>query len=381
MAEMSVPVADESRPAHILHVFYSFRVGGSETRTCQLIDAMGDAYRHTIVSLNGDFAARSLIASAHRVTFVHANGFNERPYLFNVLAARRWIRNIKPDLLIAYSWGGFEWLAGNAFCKLCPDIFSIEGFDTDEATDENQKRRVVRRLVAKRVTALHACALALRTHALSSWHAPDLRTHYIPNGVDVARFRPCVERAHGQPLIVGSLGSLSTVKNHRLLIEAFARLAQSEVVMQIVGEGPERAALEEQIRTAGLGGRVTLLGHHADPAPAIRRFDVFCLSSHSEQMPIAVLEAMASGLPIVSTDVGDVKEMVGQANRRFIVPPGDPGAYSCALAALLNDAALRSVIGAENRKRCEDIFEFGLMVRRHRELYDRCMHLNRRYPG
>ena len=374
---MAKSETEDLKPAHILHVFHSFRVGGSETRTCQLIDAMGDDYRHTIVSQSGDFAARPLIKSSHRVNFVHAEGFDKRSYLSNALAARRLIREINPDLMIAYSWGGCEWLVGNAFSKLCPDIFSIEGFDTDEAVSENRKRRFIRMLVVKRATALHACSLVLRNHALSSWHAADPDTRYIPNGVDITRFRPRTERVSGQPLIVGSLGSLIEVKNHRLLIEAFTLLTQSEVDLRIIGEGPERAALEEQIRTAGLGNRITLLGHNADPSPAIRQFDIFCLSSHSEQMPIAVLEAMASGLPVVSTDVGDVKNMVAQSNRGFIVPPGDPAAYSRALAALLGDAELRAGIGADNRKRCEDEFEFGLMVRRHRELYDQCIRKRR----
>jgi len=373
MAEISGSGINEMQPAHILHVFHSFRVGGSETRTCQLIDALGDAYRHTVVSLSGDFAAQSLIASKNRVSYIHAEGFNRRSYLSNALAARKWLRNIKPDLMIAHSWGGCEWLAGNAFGKLCPDIFSIEGFDADESVSENQKRRAVRMLVAKRVTALHACSLKLMKHAHSSWRAADSRTHYIPNGVDVTRFHPDNERVAGHPPIVGSVGSLIQVKNHRLLIDAFARLEHGEAVLRIVGEGPERADLEERIRAAGLRSRVTLSGHNADPAPIVRQFDVFCLSSRSEQMPIAVIEAMASGLPIVSTDVGDVKEMVTESNRSFIVPPNDPDAYSRALATLLGDEALRAAIGAENRKRCEDEFGFDLMVRRHRELYNRCM--------
>jgi len=373
---MAEPEVNVTQPAHILHIFYSFRVGGSETRTCQLIDAMGDAYRHTIISLNGDFSAQPLINATHRVNFVHAEGFDKRSYLSNALAARKWIRSIRPDLMIAYAWGGCEWLVGNAFRKLCPDVFSMEGFDVDEARMENQKRRIMRMFVAKRVTALHACSLALRNHALSSWHAADAKTRYIPNGVDVTRFHLRDERVSGAPLVAGSVGSLLEVKNHRLLIEAFSRLAQSGTVLQIAGEGPERAALENQIHAAGLADRVTLLGHQSDPAPIVRRFDVFCLSSHSEQMPMVVLEAMASGLPVVSTDVGDVKQMVAQSNRRFIVPPGDPGAYSCALETLLGDATLRAVIGAENQKRCEEEFEFGLMVRRHRELYDRCMQPN-----
>jgi glycosyltransferase involved in cell wall biosynthesis len=90
-------------------------------------------------------------------------------------------------------------------------------------------------------------------------------------------------------------------------------------------------------------------------------------------MPIAVLEAMATALPIVSTDVGDVRQMVSEANRPFIVPPGDVQAYATALETLAGDPALRGQIGEQNRQRCCEEFGFARMLQRHRTLYELCM--------
>jgi glycosyltransferase involved in cell wall biosynthesis len=358
---------------HILHVFHGFRVGGSESRTCQLINALGKGYHHTIVALNGDFSARSLLASEDNVTLLHPPGFLERWYPSNAVAARRWLGKIRPDLLIAYSWGAFEWLVGNSLFKICPDIFSIEGFGTDEARGENPKRRLIRKLFAGRCTGLQACSQNLVRLALTSWRVKPERVAYVPNGIDLAKFTPRGRDTRSSRVVLGIVASLTPVKNHLLLVDAFQRLPSGIAELQIVGDGPERGRLAEHVRECGLAGDVTFLGHQADPSGLVRQFGIFCLSSKSEQMPIAVLEAMASGLPVVSTDVGDVSQMVCGENRRFIVPRDDPAAYAAALEALIADAPLRALIGMRNRHRCEQEFDLSLMVQRHKDLYDRCI--------
>jgi glycosyltransferase involved in cell wall biosynthesis len=359
-------------PSHILHVFYGFRVGGSETRTCQLINALGRDYRHTVVALDGDFSARSLVASEADVAYLHPKGFLRRSYLSNALSARRWLATTRPDLMIAYSWGGFEWLVGNSFSKFCPDIFGIEGFDTDEAHGESPRRRFLRRLFSKRCTALHACSLNLRNLAVSSWKVPPEQVSYIPNGIDLARFTPRAAGTRPPRVVLGIVASLSPVKNHLLLLDAFRRLPPGAAELQIVGDGPEQTRIAKYVEESGLGGDVRLLGHQADPSPILRGLDVFCLSSKSEQMPIAVLEAMGTALPVAGTDVGDVRQMVCEDNRRFIVPPDNPAALSAALGTLIADAALRARLGEQNRRRCEEEFDLSMMVQRHKALYDRC---------
>jgi L-malate glycosyltransferase len=361
------------RRTHIAHVFQSFRVGGSEVRTCQIINGLGAGYRHTIVGLDGDFAAASLLDDPGTVELVHAKGFATRSFLGNAIDSRRWLKRLRPDLLIAYGWGGFEWIVGNSVRKLCPDIFSMEGFIADEANGELHRRRAIRWTFARRCTAVHACSLNLQELAASSWRVPKDKVRYIPNGIDLDRFSPRADSSDGACLRLGIVASLSPVKNHRLLLDAFRGLADRSVELHIVGNGPEREALESRAAELGVSSRVKFLGHCADPAELLRTFDVFCLSSHSEQMPISVLEAMASALPIASTDVGDVREMVTSDNRKYVVRKDDVAAYASALEELLADAALRHRLGRENRRRCEDEFGFALMLRRHHELYDRCV--------
>ncbi len=358
---------------HLLHVFHGFGVGGSEVRTCRIINALGRRYRHTIVALNGDFGARSLIEDQGNVTLLHPPGFLSRSYVSNVLASRVLLKRVKPDLMIAFAWGAFEWIVSNSIRKICADICAVEGFGADEAAGEKRRRRLVRRAFSRRSTRLMACSLNLRDLAVSSWHAAPDNVVYVPNGVDLANFplRPW-DLPSGR-VVLGIVASLSPVKNHLLLLEAFRRLPAGVAELRIVGDGPERAAILAYVVRHGLGSRVSMLGHLADPSPLLRDVDVFCLSSRSEQMPIAVLEAMSTGLPVVSTDVGDVRHMLSEENRPFVVPPGDVDAYEAALQEMVAHPALRARVGRQNRDRCEQEFSFSLMLERHEKLYASAM--------
>ena len=141
----------------------------------------------------------------------------------------------------------------------------------------------------------------------------------------------------------------------------------------IVGEGPARGAVEAEAARLGLGERVLLAGHLADPARYIGHFDIFALSSDSEQFPIALVEAMAAGLPVVSTDVGDVCAMVSQPNRPYVVAPQDEAEFAAALARLAGSRDLRHRIGLANRARAVEQYGEGAMIDSYRALYESAM--------
>src|SRR2546430_17465070 len=112
------------------------------------------------------------------------------------------------------------------------------------------------------------------------------------------------------------------------------------------------------------------VGQAVDPAPYYTAMDTFAMSSATEQMPNALLEAMACGLPAICTDVGDCREMLAAAGSPAIIPPDDPAQYSAALATMAERADLRAVLGRANRARCVEHYPFDLMVRRHAALYE-----------
>jgi glycosyltransferase involved in cell wall biosynthesis len=137
----------------------------------------------------------------------------------------------------------------------------------------------------------------------------------------------------------------------------------------IVGEGPEREAIVAAAREAGIADRVLLPGFMADPARYIGHFDIFALSSDSEQLPISLIEAMAAGLPVAATAVGDVAETVAEENRPLLCAPGARKPLAEALARLLTDSALRERLGEANRRRAELAYSEDSMIAAYRTLY------------
>jgi glycosyltransferase involved in cell wall biosynthesis len=143
-----------------------------------------------------------------------------------------------------------------------------------------------------------------------------------------------------------------------------------DALLVVVGSGPEHQALQQFVQENHLTENVMLLGHKDDPAEIVKCFDVFAISSDTEQMPISVLEAMAAGCPVVGTDVGDIKEMVAPSNEIFLCSTTDETAFVTQLQRLLTDAALRANIGQQNQARCQALFDKSTMYRNYEQLYD-----------
>ncbi len=187
------------------------------------------------------------------------------------------------------------------------------------------------------------------------------RIEVIPNAVDLVRFHPpgpehraATRERLGLPRegpLWVCVANLRPVKGHALLLESMARLGDAAPHLALIGGGPLRAELESRVETSGLAGRVRFLGALPDAAPALAAADGFVLASSSEGMPNGVLEAMAAGLPVVATDVGGTRELLGEAGR--LVPSGDGEALSDALAALSADPQLRLDLGTRARARAE----------------------------
>jgi glycosyltransferase involved in cell wall biosynthesis len=162
------------------------------------------------------------------------------------------------------------------------------------------------------------------------------------------------------------VAALRPEKNIARLLRAFATLNTGRLV--IVGDGPERGTLEVLTRSLGIAERVEFAGHRRDTAKFYARFNIFALTSDTEQMPLAVIEAMASGLPIVSTAVGDVPEMVAVENAPFITPLDD-AAFAAALAKLAQDPVVQRVVGEANTVKARRCFDQTAMFTAHGALW------------
>jgi glycosyltransferase involved in cell wall biosynthesis len=199
---------------------------------------------------------------------------------------------------------------------------------------------------------------------------PRTKLAVIPNGVDTKRFAPSLVRVSdgtiapaGAP-VVGTVGRLDPAKDHITLLRAFraVRAAIPSAHLVIVGDGACRGALEAFIGEHGLAGSVHLLGERSDIPALLAQLDVFVLSSVNEGLPLALLEAMACAIPVVTTDVGTAGVVVRSANAGVVVPPKDVDGIARAIVSVLDDASLARRLGTAGRAMVADRHDIAATV-------------------
>jgi len=354
------------QPKHLLHVFPTFAVGGSQMRFAQLVRLHGTRYRHTVLALdqNTDMANR---LGEFPITYLKLD-FDKRKTLANWRLFRKTLRDIAPDVLLTYNWGAVEWALVNRFGGARPHLHIEDGFGPEEAQRQLMRRVWTRRLaLTGRNTKVVLPSRNLERIARDIWSLPARQVRYIPNGVDCPRFAVAAHGDESGPVVIGTVASLRREKNIARLIEAFSEVASGRapgsLELLIVGGGAERQSLETLARRQGVPVRFT--GQTNEPEKFLSQMDIFALSSDTEQMPLSVLEAMAGGLPVVATAVGDVSQMVAEENREYVVPPRD---FAAALARLIDDKPVRHLLGRANEKKARQSFDENVMAARYAEL-------------
>jgi glycosyltransferase involved in cell wall biosynthesis len=233
--------------------------------------------------------------------------------------------------------------------------------------------------------AIHALALRLATHVLvnsdaiaarlrQAGRAREDRLTVIRNGVDLARFAPAGTANGSEPVMVATLANLRPEKGLVQLVEAAAIVARRcpRARFSLWGDGPLRSHLEGLIAARNLGGIVALRGATPTPEEALRECHVFVLASLSEASSNVILEAMATGVPVVATRVGGTPDLVEDRQTGLLVPPADPPALAEAILDLLDTPGRAARMGAEGRRRA---LEFGMdrLIERTDALYCRAL--------
>ena len=351
-------MTESPRPPLVVHVFPAFAVGGAQVRFAALANHFGGAFRHVVVSLDGNLACAERLDASLDVTFPAIDAPKHK-VLANVLRYRRLVRAWRPDVLVTCNWGAIEWAMANR-PAVTRHVHIEDGFGPEERDEQIRRRVLTRRFVLARSTVVLPSRNLWRI-ATGIWGLAKEHVHYVPNGIDLQRFVPAPHTAVREVPVIGTVAALRKEKNLGRLLRAFAGLTMP-ARLAIVGDGPERPALEALAGQLGIAGRVTFLGHIDDPSTVYAGFDVFALSSDTEQMPLSLIEAMAAGLAVAATDVGDVRSMLAEPNRSFV---GKLYEFELArsLAALLADPALRGRLGQANRAKAEREFDQASMFR------------------
>ncbi len=363
-------------PYKILHMHGTFDLGGKEARVVRLMNIWADKVHNTVLlGEAGHDAARAGLNPDVTAIFVTEPRLGGPPGIGKYRALARYMRDF--DLVLSYNWGAMDGvMAHNLFHRIMdlpPLIHHEDGFNADEAVRRKASRNIYRRVALASAHALVVPSVLLERIAETEWGQSVDKVRQIPNGIDLTGFaeRPPRTAIPGLTddgrLVVGTLAGLRPVKNLRRLVRAVAPL-RDKVTLVIVGEGEDRAAIEQEAHMLGITSLV-MPGHLPRPQEFVGAFDIFALSSDSEQFPISLVEAMAARLPAVSTDVGDVAAMVAPANRPFVVPQQSEGAFADALARLVAEPETRHIVGEANRQRVETCFAEPMMVERYAKLY------------
>lgn len=299
--------------------------------------------------------------------------------LRHVGAFLRLAHQIDAALLHTHLYGANVW--GELISRLCRNLVHISHIHHMNVP-RRSLRSYLNKLVVARSDRVIAVSEACRQELVQRHGIPARRVVTIPNGVDLRQFRPATgaERTHARNTlglpedgpVIGIVASLGPNKHHENLIQAVGALHRRfPVTLAVVGTGSrERAsALSKLAAEHGLREKVRFIGARADVPMILRAFDIGVLCSRNEAMPLTVLEYMATGLPVVCTQVGGIPEILGTPPSGILVPKEDPQALAAALSELLRDDRLRARTGRAARERVEEHFDIDKTVRKVEDLY------------
>ena len=278
------------------------------------------------------------------------------------------IKSLKPDLVHLHS--SKAGLVGRVAARRAgvPAVFTAHGWGFTDGVPWRRRHVVLASewLAAKWTRKIIAVSEADKRLALRYRVARPEELVTIHNGIGDTPQRALPEG--GEPATVIMVARFMPPKDHQLLLEALIGI-RSPYHLLLVGDGPGRSQVEAQARALGLNN-IEFLGTRDDVPDLLARSQVFVLPTKWEGFPISILEAMRAGLPVVASDVGGVREAVGEGETGFLVPRGDAAGLRARLEALLENPDLRARLGAEGRRRYEARFGLGRMLKKTRAVYD-----------
>ncbi len=378
--------------AHIVHVVYRFDTGGLENGMVNLFNTLPpERFRHSVVALT-DFSDFRRRITAQSVEF-HA--LSRAPGRGLGWMARLWrlLRQLKPDLVHTRNLAALEAQFVAAAAGVRATVHGEHGRDVFDLYGQNRKYNLLRRGARPFVSNYIAVSRDLENWLRLAIHVPTRRLHQIYNGVDSVKFRPREGARPGvlppgfadaRTLVFGSVGRMAEVKDYPTLVRAFIHLVQHHPALAararlvIVGDGPARLSCQALLDEAGLAQQAWLPGERHDVDAVMRALDVFVLPSKNEGISNTILEALASGLPVVATAVGGNVELVEDGANGWLVAPGDVAGMAQALLGYLETPARIAEHGRLARLSAQQRFSIPVMADAYAAVYDQTLALNRR---
>ncbi len=362
----------------IMHVVHSLGVGGLENGLVNLVNRMDPArWEHSICCVGEAGPMVSRIASPDVRIFSLGKGKGGDHTLALKLA--RLLRKERPDVVHTRNWGAVDGIIAARLAGVPVVIHGEHGREAADPEGRNRRRNAARRLLGRWVDRFVTVSDDLRAWLVGEVAIPAVKIARISNGVDTEKFRPAIDGERddvrrrlglGQrSFVIGSVGRLDPVKDLGTLIRAFHAMGDEEARLLLVGDGPCRAEWERLAAELGISGRVCMLGEREDVPSLMRTMDAFVLPSIAEGMSNTILEAMASGIPVLATRVGGNPELVLDGVTGALFEPRDVDALRALLEFYRGDRALRARHGNAGRDRALSRHSLRVMTRAYEELY------------
>jgi len=357
------------RRLKVMQVIGQMEVGGIEKLAATIAERCSrDRFCVSVCALGGDGPLRQELEKGGVASFC----LGKRPGLDwrIVLRLSRLLRREKISVLHTHHVGALIYGVPAAVLSGVKGIIHTE--HSHDALDDNPRLRVLLRLLARRASTVVCVADEVASYLEGVVGVPRGKLQVLRNGVDTELFRPGLA---DEPLwsgpVVGTVGRLDPLKDHLTLLRAFRLLVERvpNIKLVIVGDGPLRGELEAASRGLGIGDKVAFLGRRSDIARLLRGMHVFVLSSVKEGLPLALLEAMASGIPVVATNVGGVPQVVQDGHTGILCPPGEPFELAQSINQLILDEELRRRVAANARSLVEHSYSLRAMLSGYESLY------------
>lgn len=381
----------DHRPV-VVHVVQQMMVGGMENGLVNFVNhAPEGRYRHVIISMttaDPDFCRRIRRKDVAVVSLHKREGQDWSAYgrLFQIM------RMLRPDILHTRTLATFEGQFYGAFAGARVRIHGEHGKASSEGAG-NKRLRIVRRIIQPLVHHYTTVSRDLANYLIGALHIPNTCVTPVFNGVDTERFSP---RRGGRPglpdgfanddsIIVGTIGRMYPVKDQCTLVRAFLQLIEKHPEVRqrlrlvLVGGGPLQEPIRQMLCDSAADHLAWLPGERSNVPEILKTFDIFVLPSLSEGMSNAVLEAMATGLPVIATRVGGNPELVEDGRSGVLVEPTDTATLADAIHGYGLDPSRRLLHGRQGRLRAENEFSLRAMVNGYLRVYDNELSLRRRY--
>jgi sugar transferase (PEP-CTERM/EpsH1 system associated) len=374
----------------VLHVIHRFGAGGLENGLVNLINGTPEyRYEHAVVCLEEATPFAKRIRRPIPVVALHKRPGKDLRIYRDIWTV---FRRLQPAIVHTRNLPTIELPLVAAAAGVKGRVHSEHGHDVGDPSGTNRKYRLVRRAVRPCVHRYVTVSQNLRTWLGQSVGVPESRVRYIPNGVDAEAFHPVTRRdslgarrvglkpdsqfADDNCFVVGTVGRLAEVKNQTLLIAAVAHLLDAQPALRqrlrlvIAGDGPLMPSCREVAAARGIDAITWFPGELSDIPSLLRGLDLFVLPSLTEGMSNTILEAMATGLPVLATRVGGNPELVEDDVTGMLVPSGDPERMAAAIARYASEPGLTDRHGRAGRLKVETSFSLNAMIAGYMSIYD-----------